>query len=580
MKKFIVGILTCVWLWFSTIFAQNVLPDEVKISVKDPIIVWEAINLKVTVMKNWSKMTSYDWTILMQITEQNWTTRLKDIDVVLPNLWMYSFLPSDLWEKEFQKWLEIKKDGTFYIEVQDLNDDSEKVLWRQLIHVIKQNWENDVKEIEIQSPYPNANLIGEKVEIIWRVNDLPNSDAIIYLDDKPVWIAKVDSDWIINYVVWNTVEWLHTILVEIPDLEWNIMWRSNKISFNVGAPSDNGIRNVLVNPETWLMVWDMTNITVYTDELVESIKLKMSDRPENDSIVMNKNWIWEFNQNVWLIGSWEVNLSFDVSSYNNTVNQTYSNYKKIFVWDLPSIYDVNVETDVKDKYADVSRKVTNDSIVSSYLIDWWVEGSDILSWKEWSDKLSFRFSDVPYDTVINLNITPYRSNSTNHWAASKTIQFVISKTNQDICGNWVCGMWENSENCPQDCETQWTRISTCTPQSVSVRRQKIWDNYYLMRDKVEWVSKYVVYSSSYANGKDKVKVYETTDTSYEYPFDHESENDIFMYFWVVWVCESGEELELTWATKVQVWPAENFFLLLCLTLLIYAWIKLFRQTEV
>jgi hypothetical protein len=42
-----------------------------------------------------------------------------------------------------------------------------------------------------------------------------------------------------------------------------------------------------------------------------------------------------------------------------------------------------------------------------------------------------------------------------------------------------------------------------------------------------------VYSSSYANGKDKVKVYETTDTSYEYPFDHESENDIFMYFWVV-----------------------------------------------
>ena len=145
MKKFIVGILTCVWLWFSTIFAQNVLPDEVKISVKDPIIVWEAINLKVTVMKNWSKMTSYDWTILMQITEQNWTTRLKDIDVVLPNLWMYSFLPSDLWEKEFQKWLEIKKDGTFYIEVQDLNDDSEKVLWRQLIHVIKQNWENEVK---------------------------------------------------------------------------------------------------------------------------------------------------------------------------------------------------------------------------------------------------------------------------------------------------------------------------------------------------------------------------------------------------------------------------------------------------
>jgi hypothetical protein len=38
-----------------------------------------------------------------------------------------------------------------------------------------------------------------------------------------------------------------------------------------------------------------------------------------------------------------------------------------------------VETDVKDKYADVSWKVTNGSIVSSYLIDWWVDGSDVLS---------------------------------------------------------------------------------------------------------------------------------------------------------------------------------------------------------
>ena len=55
--------------------------------------------------------------------------------------------------------------------------------------------------------------------------------------------------------------------------------------------------------------------------------------------------------------------------------------------------------------------------------------------------------------------------------------------------------------------------------------------------------------------------------------------NVFMYFRVIWVCENWEELELTGSTKVQVWPAENFFLLMCLTFLIYFWIKLFRETE-
>jgi hypothetical protein len=112
-----------------------------------------------------------------------------------------------------------------------------------------------------------------------------------------------------------------------------------------------------------------------------------------------------------------------------------------------------------------------------------------------------------------------------------------------------------------------------------VRTTKIWDSYYLIRDKAENVTKYIVYSSTSQDIKNRTKIYETSDTSYEYPFDYESKEDVYMYFWVVWICENWEEVELTWATKVQVWPAENFFLLVCLTLLIYAWIKLFRQTE-
>lgn len=599
MKKLALGILTTLWLGLWILFAQTISPDTAEISIKDPIIQWEATNLKVTIQKNGATMTSYNGTIRIVVTDENWN-KLKDNEYTVPSRWMYSFLTSDLWEKEFQKWLEIKKEGTFYIEIQDLNENEDKILWKKLVHVTKNTSLDGLKHIEITYPIPNWNLIGQKVEIIGSCPDIPNSEATIYIDEKPIWTAKVNSDWSIVYAIQNITEGQHSLLIEIPDLAGNIMWSSDKIFFTNSSAWTKWIKDIFVNPEKWLMVWDITNITVYTDDMIESVKMKLSDRPENDSMVMNKVWLWEFNQNVFLIGSWDINLSFEVSSSNNTVNESYENYKTITVSDVPNVLNINIDTNIDEKSANISWDTSNKSIVSSYLIDRRIEWST-LSWKDRSETTSFKFNDVPYDTIVKLNITPYRSNQTKHWAASKTIQFVISKNQEsEACWNWICENWEDNSICPQDCDIScgnlvceaweryetcpqdcaWTwKTFTCLPQAISTHTEKIGNSYYLVRDKAENITKYIIYSSASPDWKDKVKVYETTDTSYEYPFDHTAKEDIFMYFRVIWVCENWEELELTWSTKVQVWPAENFFLLMCLTFLIYFWIKLFRETE-
>ena len=428
----------------------------------------------------------------------------------------------------------------------------------------------------------NANLIGGKVDIIASASDVPNSQAYIYIDWKKVASANVLANWSINYTVWNVDPGQHTLLIEILDLDWNTIWKSENISFSVSSDWTEWIKNVVIEPEDWLTVWDMTTITVYTDELVESVKMSLSDRSDNESIVMNKKWAGQFIQNVFLVGSWEIFLSFNISSSNNTINKSYDNYTSISVSESPSISNVKIDTNAETKTADISREAPNNT-VSSYLINRRIEWSNTLSWKEWSEKNSFRFKDVPYDTIVNLNITPYWNNQSKHGAASKTIKFIISKDQKNTCWNWTCDNWESHELCPIDCEWEWwTTIilwPSCPAQSISTHTEKIWNSYYLVRDKAENVKKYIIYSSTSPDWKDKVKVYETTDTSYEYPFDHTSKEDIFMYFRVIWVCEDWEEIELTWATKVQVWPAENFFLLLCLTLLIYFWIKVFRHTE-
>ena len=577
MKKFVLGTLAFIWLWFWTIFAQY-SPDDVEISVKDPINVWEAANLKITMMQNWSKMDTYDGAIFITVLDENWKI-LKSNECTVPGQWMYSFLASDLWEKEFQKWLEIKKEGTFYIEISEL-DQEDVILWRQVIHVVKENSNDDIKSIEIVSPIPNSSINWNKIDIM-ATSGIPYSKAIIYVDNIKADTADVWSDWLISHSVGDLSQWSHTLSIEIPDINGNVIWQSDEIFFQVLPGGEVWIKKVVVEPEKWLMINDMPTITVYADDMVESVKIRLSDRSNAESFVMNKIWVWEFVQNVFLLGTWDISLSFDVSSANNTANQTYDNYKTITVSDLPSIDNVKVDTNVEEQTAEISWDISDNTMVSSYLIDWWVEWSKTLSWKDWSDKSSFKFSDVPYDMVVNLTITPYRSNQSKHWAASKTIQFVISKV--QTCWNWVCDNWESHELCPQDCEWEWSTTivlwPSCPYQTISTRTQKIWDSYYLIRDKADNVQKYIIYSSSSPDWKDKVKVYETTDTSYEYPFDHTSEEDVFMYFWIVWICDDGEEIELTWATKVQVWPAENFFLLLCMTFLIYFWIKLFRQTE-
>jgi hypothetical protein len=302
--------------------------------------------------------------------------------------------------------------------------------------------------------------------------------------------------------------------------------------------------------------------------MIESVKIKLSDRQDNEAEVLPKVGNWEFSKDVFLFNTWIINISLETSASNGDITQKFDNIKQFTVLDAPAITNIITWADSETQIATISRDVSNENESSSYLITYRLWEGQTNTLDERTDKKSFKFTDVPYDTTLNVIITPYRKEATKHWAASETIKFVITK--------WQ--PWD-SEN-PGGASLTWLdNQPRCIVENISTRTKKIWDNYYLIWDKVENVSKYIVYSSTLPDGSDKMKVYETTDTSYQYPFDRTSEEDKFAYFWIVWICDDGQELELTGATKVQVWPAENFFLLLCMTFLIYFWIKLFRQTE-
>ncbi len=611
MKKFILGILISLTLGVWSIFAQNTLfPDEAKVEVKDTIYENESANLEITMMRNWSKMNDYVWVISIRISDENWNS-LKTNEYTLPNNGTYKFEESDLWHKEFQKWLEIKKEWVFYIEISDIHDPDEKTLCKQKINVVRNDGPNNNYYINIITPEPGLQYTKWKINIIANVPELPNSSAQIYIDEWTPTKADTDYQWQIISTISNIPTWRHTLHIEILSMDWSIIWESDKITFMMVDDENSWIKDVKVYPEEWLVVGDQTTITVYADEMIEAIKLKLSDRT-NNNMIMGPEGAWEFRYTVFLEKGGRISIDLETSASNNSVHNTYEDIKEFYVSEQPEIGEIRTDVRTEDQTATVSWEVLNWGPVSSYKLNYRAWDWSEIYWEEETKEQFKKFSDVPYDTTINVSITPIRKNALGmptHWSAPKTVQFIIQKN--DTCWNWMIDPGEDCSSCAMDLgdrcailsgNTCWnwvidpgedcstcardlgdkcpiTKAPRCTVQNIATRTTKIWDNYYLVRDKVENVTKYIVYSSTTPEWNDKVKVYETSDTNYEYPFDYNAQEDQFLYFWIVWICDDGEELELTWATKVQVWPAENLLLLICMTFLIYFGIKLFRATE-
>lgn len=627
-------------------FAQNVQPDKAEITVKNPVIKWEATNLEIAMTKNGSPVSSYNGSIYMTITDEDWNN-LKENEYTLPNRWSYIFEPSDLWKKTFQRWLEINKEWKFYIEIYDRDD---KFYWRQEITVVNWITSQSQHDITVHTPINWSTLINEKVEIIANCSDLPNSNVLIYLDNQSVSTTMTDENWWINYVLPNISQWKHSLMLEIIDIEWNSLWVSETISF-VYTPENNQLfKSINIDPQDWYFIWDVISISVETTELAESVKLRLSDRGDNESIIMSKNWNGVFTQNVFLLYTWNISLSLDIYSANNTQTENQNNVKTIQVSDLPEIYNITTDIDADESKASIIWNTKNRESVSYFVIDYWFT-QDQTDWKSTSTATeSFIFKNVPYDKDVYYQITPYINDWNRHWSASDTIQFIIRKPsalsplcwdrefscdrgnvmNAERTDDWYVRQCTNEDDILVDCRkdistgimptydpecwtqpftciwwsvdntwwdikqwfswlcinNEWTILKcetepdrSCNIENIKTHTEKIWDKYYLVWDKVENMEKYVVYSSETPNISDRIKVYETSDTSYEYPFDHSVEEAQFMYFWVDGICADWEELQLSWATKVQVWPAEDFFLLVCLTILIFAWIKIFRFTE-
>lgn len=98
----------------------------------------------------------------------------------------------------------------------------------------KFSWEQKMPmnsfHINVLSPIFES-TVSSKNSIIGIIKELPDSKALIYVDNDPAITVDVDSKWIITYPLENLNIWKHSLKIIISDIDWYILWESDEISF-------------------------------------------------------------------------------------------------------------------------------------------------------------------------------------------------------------------------------------------------------------------------------------------------------------------------------------------------------------
>ncbi len=521
-----------IFFWFT--FAED--PDAFLVQVEPSSFgVSESVDVTISAVKNWMIVKDYIWDVFIEV---EW---LMPDDYVVPSDWLYSFLIQDQWIKLFSKWLEIKKSGTYNLKISDIID--ETIMWETTVIVGNAWWNSNFKDVDITSPIAGSTERRSATNIIWSSPDLPNSPVEIYLNNEPASNWYTDSQWNFSIYIQWLQEWQNQIQAKITDISDVVLWESDVIILNYESLSDGVFNSIEILPSSNIKQWDKVSFNIYTSEGVTSAELELSN---NKTFPLDRLSPWVFNKDVVL--SSQGNIDVSISLVANGNSKYYEDVANIFVQQ-------------------------NDSISNVRFHSVWVDGTSVnVSWDPIWDAPKYRIS---YGTDRNSLQKTVDVNSTQVLVEniqSNTVYYFQILPLDD----WLHASWEPSEIVEYNPKEVY---SSCVVKWIIVTSEKIWDKYYLTRDDVENVTKYEIYKSDREDMSDMKKVWETTETRFEYNFNKYAESDQYAYYQVEAICSDWSTVTIDEAKEVKVWPIENTLLVIIIALFFYSIYRLYKTTD-
>lgn len=554
--------------FFGVTFAVS--PDAFQIEVSpSSFAVNQAVDFTIKAIKNKQVMKNYTGMVFMSVDgiAKDSASKLKLTDATISNGGILEMGLADQWVKKYTKGLLITKPGNFTVSVADFTQDT--ISWSTTV-MVSSDFKAEVRNIQILSPSAWSEENQSTINVMATADTLPNARVQILLNDALAKETTTDANGLINDTISGLKVGTNVLQIKALSVTNEQVGSSEKLVFTYQGQSDNLLKSFTATPNQNLKVWNKVRFELITEDNVSSAKLIF---PDNKEYPLDKEKDGLFSKELMLTQTGSLDIASDLSA-GPTLSKKYDKILTLEVADNTQIWEVKIQA------------LT--TLAGAIQLDWKVIG--------WSSPAYAIQYGLTKDNLAGTAITKETTATLSGFTYGKDYFFKIQPLNiQNIADGLPSDVLEFTMPIASWTGPNQTALSasglemapdhptaalpTCIVKNIKVSTQKIGNKYYLVRNKIENATKYLVYKSDFADNSDKSFLGETELTRFEYPFDKTSKEDVYAYYTVEALCADGNKAVLTEAQKVKVGPVEDMMLILTLTMLGYLIYRLYSYRE-
>ena len=554
--------------FFGVTFAVS--PDAFQIEVSpSSFAVNQAVDFTIKAIKNKQVMKNYTGMVFMSVDgiAKDSASKLKLTDATISNGGILEMGLADQWVKKYTKGLLITKPGNFTVSVADFTQDT--ISWSTTV-MVSSDFKAEVRNIQILSPSAWSEENQSTINVMATADTLPNARVQILLNDALAKETTTDANGLINDTISGLKVGTNVLQIKALSVTNEQVGSSEKLVFTYQGQSDNLLKSFTATPNQNLKVWNKVRFELTTEDNVSSAKLIF---PDNKEYPLDKEKDGLFSKELMLTQTGSLDIASELSA-GPTLSKKYDKMLTLEVADNTQIWEVKIQA------------LT--TLAGAIQLDWKVIGwsspayaiqygltKDDLAGTAITKEITATLSGFTYGKDYFFKIQPLNIQNIADGLPSDVLEFtmpIASWTGPNQTALSASGL-EMAPDHPT------AALPTCIVKNIKVSTQKIGNKYYLVRNKIENATKYLVYKSDFADNSDKSFLGETELTRFEYPFDKTSKEDVYAYYTVEALCADGNKAVLTEAQKVKVGPVEDMMLILTLTMLGYLIYRLYSYRE-
>lgn len=547
-----------------------VSPDAFQIEVSpSSFAVNQAVDFTIKAIKNKQVMKNYTGMVFMSVDgiAKDSASKLKLTDATISNGGILEMGLADQWVKKYTKGLLITKPGNFTVSVADFTQDT--ISWSTTV-MVSSDFKAEVRNIQILSPSAWSEENQSTINVMATADTLPNARVQILLNDALAKETTTDANGLINDTISGLKVGTNVLQIKALSVTNEQVGSSEKLVFTYQGQSDNLLKSFTATPNQNLKVWNKVRFELTTEDNVSSAKLIF---PDNKEYPLDKEKDGLFSKELMLTQTGSLDIASELSA-GPTLSKKYDKMLTLEVADNTQIWEVKIQA------------LT--TLAGAIQLDWKVIGwsspayaiqygltKDDLAGTAITKETTATLSGFTYGKDYFFKIQPLNIQNIADGLPSDVLEFtmpIASWTGPNQTALSASGL-EMAPDHPT------AALPTCVVKNIKVSTQKIGNKYYLVRNKIENATKYLVYKSDFADNSDKSFLGETELTRFEYPFDKTSKEDVYAYYTVEALCADGNKAVLTEAQKVKVGPVEDMMLILTLTMLGYLIYRLYSYRE-